>query len=119
MNGNVFSFYDDEGRARQPLYISKKTFKKSVDLLYWDEHYAWIKSFSAFMGDHSSHHKRFCVVDASATSDWRRHTKRISCIAKVCMSLGRSFWFRSFGKRFVSRTLGVFQLLFFPSEFWH
>ena len=38
MNVNVFSFYDDEGRARQPIYISKKTFKKSVDLLYWDEH---------------------------------------------------------------------------------
>ena len=51
VNINVISFYDDEGKARYPLYVSKKKFAKSIDLLYWDEHYAWIKSFSSFMAD--------------------------------------------------------------------
>ena len=60
---NVFSFYDDEGLARFPLYISKRPhFAQEIDLLYWDEHYAWIKSFSAFIYDLSKSHstKYFC-----------------------------------------------------------
>ena len=31
-------FWNDEWRARQPLYVYKKNFKSSVDLLYWDEY---------------------------------------------------------------------------------
>lgn len=46
---NVFSFYDDEGRARYPIYISRKKYAQTIDLLYWEEHFAWIKSFSRFM----------------------------------------------------------------------
>ena len=56
---NVFTFWDDEGRARTPVYISSKPYNKTIDLLYWEAadqvkepgHYAWIKNFSAFMGD--------------------------------------------------------------------
>ncbi len=48
---NVFSFYDDEGRARYPIYVSQKNLAKTIDLLYWNEHYAWIRSFSRFMAD--------------------------------------------------------------------
>lgn len=55
ININLFSFYDEEGRARYPIYISQKEFDQTVDLLYWDEHYAWIKSFSRFMGDVNRH----------------------------------------------------------------
>ena len=50
-NINVYGFYDDEGKARYPLYVSKKKFPTFIDLLFWDDHYAWIKSFSAFMAD--------------------------------------------------------------------
>ena len=46
---NIFSFFDDQGLARYPYYISKKEYEKEVDLLYWDEHYALIKNFSAFL----------------------------------------------------------------------
>ena len=56
---NVFSFFDDEGRGRFPMYVSKKEFNKSIDLLYWDEHYAWIKNFSFFMGDKGKKHTQY------------------------------------------------------------
>ena len=34
MNINVFSFFDDEGRARQPLVISRKNYERVANLLY-------------------------------------------------------------------------------------
>ena len=51
INVNLFSFFDDEGKGRFPLYVSKKQFARSVDLLYWDEHYAAIKDFPRFLSD--------------------------------------------------------------------
>ena len=58
---NLFPFWDDEGNARTPVYISTKLFHNTIDLLYWvtggatektnNGHYAWIKNFSAFMAD--------------------------------------------------------------------
>ena len=51
LNFNVFSFYDDDGRLRYPLYVSMKKHARTIDLIYWDGHYAWIKSFSSFMAD--------------------------------------------------------------------
>ena len=35
MNINVFSFFDDEGRARHPMVISRKNYERKVNLLYW------------------------------------------------------------------------------------
>ena len=55
MGINVYSFFDDEGKGRYPLYATTKVFERTVDLLYWDEHYAWIKNFRRFMADLSSH----------------------------------------------------------------
>ena len=43
---NVYTFYDDEGRARYPLYLSRENPDTAVDLLFWNGHYAWIKSFT-------------------------------------------------------------------------
>ena len=60
---NVFTFFDDEGKGRHPLYISKQNAAlQEIDLLYWNEHYAWIKNFSAFIQDLSPGHNRkhFC-----------------------------------------------------------
>ncbi len=61
---NVFSFFDDEGKARYPKFISKKKeqFKREVDLLFWNNHYAYIKNFSAFISDlhWSNRKKKFC-----------------------------------------------------------
>ena len=56
LNINVFSFFDDEGRARYPMLVSEKQYNKCIDLLYWDAHYAYIHSFSAFMADLSKKH---------------------------------------------------------------
>ena len=60
---NVFGFFDDQGKGRYPIYVSKKQeYRAEIDLLYWNEHYAWIKRFSAFIYDLSPKHsmKFFC-----------------------------------------------------------
>ena len=81
---NVYSFYDDEGRARYPLYISRVNPDAAYDILFWDGHYAWIKSFSRFLAEQNANqhlclyckrcfgrftsqealdrHKRFCTA---------------------------------------------------------
>ncbi len=48
---NVFSFFDEDGYGRFPLHISDKPYNREVDLLYWDEHFALITSFSGFLRD--------------------------------------------------------------------
>lgn len=41
---NVFIFFVEEGKDRHPVYLSKQNSDiKVIDLLYWNEHYAWIK----------------------------------------------------------------------------
>jgi len=52
---NVFSFFDDEGRGRYPVYLSKLSELTAIDLLFWSGHYAWIKNFSRFMSDTVKH----------------------------------------------------------------
>jgi hypothetical protein len=57
---NVYTFYDDDGRARYPLYLSRENPDTAIDLLFWDGHYAWIKSFTRFLGDQNPNgHERF------------------------------------------------------------
>ena len=62
LNISIFSFFDDVGKARFPMYVSRKNFEKSVDLLYWNGHYALITSFERFLADitKSKVQKVFC-----------------------------------------------------------
>ena len=62
LNINVFSFYDDVGRARHAMYLSKTNFEHTLDLLYWNCHYAQITNFSTFMSEITMHKtkKYFC-----------------------------------------------------------
>ena len=46
MNIKVFFFFDDEGRARPPLVISRKNYERVANLLFWNEHYAPITSIA-------------------------------------------------------------------------
>ena len=55
MGINVYSFFVDEAKGRHPGYATKKGFEKTIYLLYWEEHYAWIKNFRRLMADLSSH----------------------------------------------------------------
>ena len=41
-----------------PLYLSEKPYRREVDLLYWDEHFALITSFSGFLSYLSDHRGR-------------------------------------------------------------
>ena len=43
---NLYSYFDDIGHARHPMYISRHKSVCKIDLFYFNEHYAWIKDFS-------------------------------------------------------------------------
>ena len=51
ININVFSFFDDEGRARHPLVVIRKNYERVVNLLYWKTHYAPIANISRLLSD--------------------------------------------------------------------
>ena len=62
---NVYTFFDDEGKGRKPLYTSKTGDpQNAVDLLFWENdhvaHYAWIKSFNSFVYDLSKQQSNRC-----------------------------------------------------------
>ena len=62
---NVYTFFDDEGKGRKPLYTSKTGDpQNAVDLLFWENdhvaHYAWIKSFNSFVYDLSKQRSSRC-----------------------------------------------------------
>ena len=63
MNINVFSFFDDEGRARHPLVTSRTNHERVANLLYWKQHYTLIISISRLFSDLSKHNpqKHFCL----------------------------------------------------------
>jgi hypothetical protein len=53
---NVYTYFDDQGKGRKPMYTSKTGDpQNAVDLLFWENdhvaHYAWIKSFNSFVYD--------------------------------------------------------------------
>jgi len=61
INVNLYTFTHD-GRKRSPVYISTKKFPISIDLLYWNGHYAWIKNFAGLFFDVNNDKKlkHFC-----------------------------------------------------------
>ena len=63
ININVFSFFDDEGRARHPLVISRKNYDNVANLLHWKDHYAPISSIPHLFSDITKHNpqKHFCL----------------------------------------------------------
>ena len=54
--------HSHKGLKKFPFYISKKQYPTRIDLLYWDEHFAWIKDFPALFHDITKHEHRlwFC-----------------------------------------------------------
>ena len=58
ININVFSFFDDEGKARHLIFISRKLYPRTANLLYWDEHYARITDIPRLFQDINKHKHR-------------------------------------------------------------
>ena len=80
MNINVFFFFDDEGRARHPLVISRKNYERVANLLYWKEHCAPITSIPRLFSDITkhTHQKQFylrCLGHFSSEQVFARHQK--------------------------------------------
>jgi hypothetical protein len=74
---NVCSFFDDEGRARYPLYISRVNPDAAYDILFWEGHYAWIKSSWVLAEQSANGHLclycRRCFGRFTAQSAFDRH----------------------------------------------
>ena len=68
MNINVFSFLDDESRARHHLVISRKNYEHVAILIYWKGHYAPITRIFRLYSDITKHKdQKLFVEDASVT----------------------------------------------------
>ena len=48
---NVFTFDDPTGYMRHSLHISKKYKPEEINLIYWEERFAWIKFLSRLFHD--------------------------------------------------------------------
>lgn len=76
---NIFSFFDDEGRGRYPLRLARRDEGvRVIDMLYWNEHFAYISNLSAFVADLSkSNHRLFicrrCMGHFSKQLAYHRH----------------------------------------------
>ena len=78
MNINVFSFFDDEGRARHTLVISRKNYERVANLLYWKDHDKPITSIPRLFADITKHNpqKQFflrCLGHFSSEEVFARH----------------------------------------------
>ena len=64
LNINILTFSDEAGRVLTPLYIrNKKPNQKTIDLIYWCGHFAWIRNRNRLLS-HLSKRKRglhYCV----------------------------------------------------------
>jgi len=84
MRINVFSFFDDEGKAIHPYYISDKQFPTQVNMLYWKNHYAPISSIPRlfFKITKYEHQKHICLrclghfTTAATLATHEEHCKR-------------------------------------------
>ena len=52
---NLYTYRDDEGKGRYTLYVSSKNYTKQIDLIFFKDHYAWIKDFGRFACDITKH----------------------------------------------------------------
>ena len=48
---NLYSFHGEDGVDRFPYYLSPFTFEDQIDLLYFNNHYAYISDFNRLMSD--------------------------------------------------------------------
>ena len=81
---NVYTYYDDGGRARYPLYLSHVNPDTAIDLLFFEGHFAWIRNFSRFLGDqnsneHASFYCKRCLGRFSRESALEKH--KLFCVS--------------------------------------
>ena len=63
MNSNLFSFYDDVGRVRHLIVISRKNYERVANLFYWKELYEPITNIHQLFKDITKHKQQlqFCL----------------------------------------------------------
>ena len=103
---NVFSFFDNEGQARYVMRVSKRSMPRHIDLLYYNEHYAWIKNFSRLFHDITDKKRKYffckrCLSHFTKEETLKRHeqlcTREEYCsIQHILPSPGSSIEFRAY-----------------------
>ena len=78
ININVFSVFDDEGRDRYPLVISRKNYDRAANLLYWKEDYAPITSMPCLFKNITKHKDQQniclrCLGHFQTEESYKRH----------------------------------------------
>jgi hypothetical protein len=97
---NVYTFFDDEGKGRKPLFTSRVGDpQNAIDILYWKlddvTHYAWIKNFNGFVYDIAKRSAgrcfwcKRCFCHFALETAFNKHTERcmgidgFKCIHKL------------------------------------
>ena len=81
---NLYSNFDDIGKARHPMYISRHNSPIQIDLLYFNGHYAWIKDFSRLFNDLTKrNHQNFIANAISDILKFKDHSNATSNYAPV------------------------------------
>ena len=82
------SIFGYKNKEKYPIYASRNTFKKHIDLLLLEKkqkrHYVLIKDFNTFMYDHTLNHRRkhiFRCLQATSTE------KTLRCHVKDCFKI--------------------------------
>ena len=80
MNINVFLFVDDEDRARHPMVISRKYYKRVTNLLYWKDQYAPITNIHCLFKDITKYKQQlqfspWCLGHFLSEKGFARHTQ--------------------------------------------
>jgi hypothetical protein len=89
---NAYSFRNDEGRARYPLYISRVNLDAAYDVLFWNDHYAWVASFSRFLAEQNAN-EHLCLsckrsfgrfASQAALDRHKRFCTAVDCCKQIC-----------------------------------
>ena len=93
---NIFSYFDDIGKALHPMYISRQNYPIHIGMLYFKQHYAWIKDFSRLFSDVTAHNgDKFFSSVALDNLDLKVHSSVISSCAPARITSPRFTSFRS------------------------
>ena len=90
ININLFSFFDDEGKAAHPLFITRKEYYRTANLHYWDEHYAPITNVPRLFSGITKHLKQInlclrCLQHFRTNASFAKH--KLHCKREDFMSV--------------------------------
>jgi hypothetical protein len=83
LNINLYSFSDGVGKHRYPMFTGSRKYTDTIDLFYWEGHYAWISSFERLFNDLYKRNGRLfwcrrCLMYFTNEERFQRHSQLCS-----------------------------------------